>query len=119
MVTLPGSDRGYHEPLDRLSVESAQTLPRDMINLHTNNQDQLYPHEYLLDFTERRPFPSDFDPSPPAAPVQLKGTRPNQDIIVKSMTKASAEGWRGGGNHYIHSTQISDDTQTVVRFLNS
>lgn len=119
MVTLPGSDRGYHEPLDRLSVESAQTLPRDMINLHTNNQDQLYPHEYLLDFTERRPFPSDFDPSPPAAPVQLKGARPNQDIIVKSMTKASAEGWRGGGNHYIHSTQISDDTQTVVRFLNS
>ncbi|EFO60985.1 Hypothetical protein GLP15_3184 [Giardia lamblia P15] len=119
MVTLPGSDRGYHEPFDRLSVESAQPLPEDMVNLRTNDQNQLYSHEYLLNFTERRPFPSDFDPSPPAAPVQSKGARPNQDIIVKSMTKASAEGWRGGGSHYIHNTQISDDTQTVVRFLNS
>lgn len=118
IVALPGSDRGYHEPFDRLSVESTQPLPGDVLNLHTSGRNQ-YHDDYLLDFNERRPFPSDFDPSPPAAPVQSKGARLGQDVIVKSMTKASAEGRKGGRDPYMHNTQISDDTQAVVRFLNS
>ena len=118
IVALPGSDRGYHEPFDRLSVESTQPLPGDVLNLHTSGRNQYY-DDYLLDFNERRPFPSDFDPSPPAAPVQSKGARLGQDVIVKSMTKASAEGRKGGRDPYMHNTQIGDDTQAVVRFLNS
>lgn len=119
MVTLPGSDHGYYEPIDRLSIESTQPLPGDMIDLYTHDQDHLYPQNYPPNFNERRPFPSDFDPSPPAASVQSKGIRSGQDVIVKSMTKASAEGWRGGRDPYMHNTQISEDTQAVVRFLNS
>lgn len=118
MVTLPGSDRGYYEPVDRLSVENTQPLSGDVINLYTNNDDQLYPHNYPPNFNERRPFPSDFDPSPPAASAHSKSTLSGQDVIVKSMTKASSEGWRGGRDPYMHNTQVSEDTHAVVRFLN-